>query len=77
MKKKKPFAKKISKPRAAKSSLTIYVNTKTGQWYWNIWARNGKIVADGAEAYMTQAKARQGFKAAAKLAAKALAKLSK
>jgi uncharacterized protein YegP (UPF0339 family) len=40
-----------------------------GQWYWRLVARNGRVVADGAEGYSSEAKCRQGFKAAQKLMA--------
>ena len=46
-------------------------------WFWHLQTRNGRIVADGAEGYSSEAKARQGFRAAAKLAAKALSELER
>jgi len=46
-----------------------------GKVFWNLRARNGRILCDGGEAYSNEAKARQGFRAAAKLAAKALAEM--
>jgi uncharacterized protein YegP (UPF0339 family) len=48
-----------------------------GDWYWGLRARNGRIVADGAEGYSTEAKARQGFRAAARLAALALKEMER
>lgn len=42
-----------------------------GGWYWRVMARNGRIVADSAEGYTSEAKARQGFRAAQKLISQA------
>ena len=44
-----------------------------GGHYWRVVARNGRIVADSAEGYTSEAKARQGFKAAQKLISSAQA----
>lgn len=65
-------------PRAEKrnawSPLLIWRN-RTGQWYWALKSRNGNCIADGSEGYYTRAKAAAGFRATAKLAAKALAQM--
>jgi len=45
--------------------------------YWRLRAKNGRIVADSAEGYESLAMAKKGFRAAAKLAAKALAQMDK
>ena len=58
------------------SALAIY-EAANGQWYWSLNARNGNTVADGAEGYSSEAKARQGFRAAAKLATKALSEMER
>ena len=64
--------------RKEKLKLTIVACgtswTPKGWWYWRLRSRNGRIVADGAEGYSSEAKARQGFRAAARLAAKEMAK---
>ena len=57
-----------------KKSPLEMIQVKAG-WHWRLRATNGRIVADGAEMYSSEAKARNGFKAAAKLAAKALGAL--
>lgn len=70
--------KRKSKPRvrAKKSGLYFFKSGMShADWYWHLTARNGRIVAGGAEGYSSEAKARQGFKSAARLAAKALSEL--
>lgn len=63
-----------------KSGLNVWSSQfkdEPAQWFWHIKSRNGKIVADGSEGYTSEAKARQGFKAAARAIAKELVKLEK
>ncbi len=63
-----------------KSGLNIWSSQFKDEallWFWHIKSRNGKIVADGSEGYTSEAKARQGFKAAARAIAKELVKLEK
>lgn len=64
----------VSPKRKAWSPLTVY-STSERAWYWHLRARNGNIVADSGEWYSSAAKARQGFRSAARLAAKALAQM--
>lgn len=63
-----------------KSGLNIWSSQFKDEaplWFWHVKSRNGKIVADGSEGYTSEAKARQGFKAAARAIAKELVKLEK
>jgi len=65
---------------AKKSGLNIWsaqFRKEAQIWFWHVKSRNGKIVADGSEGYTSEAKARQGFKAAARAIAKELLKLEK
>jgi uncharacterized protein YegP (UPF0339 family) len=43
----------------------FYVDAE-GDYRWRIRARNGRIVAEGGEGYVSEAKARHGFHVAAK-----------
>lgn len=47
--------------------VEIYRSATARAWFWRVKARNGRIVADSAEGYKTEAKARKGYQAAAKL----------
>lgn len=51
--------------------VEMFHSTTAKAWFWRVKARNGRIVADSAEGYTSEAKARQGFKAAQKLISKA------
>lgn len=57
-----------------KSGLEFFV-VRADNWYWRLKSTNGRIIADGAEGYSSEAKARQGFRAAAKMATKEMARL--
>jgi len=37
----------------------IYQGNLMGDWFWRLRAANGRIIADGAEAYSTKANARR------------------
>jgi uncharacterized protein YegP (UPF0339 family) len=42
------------------SKIEIYRhNIPSGLWYWRLRAGNGKIVADGAEGYLTKSNAKR------------------
>ena len=60
-----------------KSGLSFYAvrNDRGDHWYWRLKSTNGRIIADGSESYSSEAKARQGFRAAAKMATKEMARL--
>lgn len=45
----------------------FYHSATASAWFWRVKARNGRIVADSGEGYSSEAKARQGFKSAAKI----------
>lgn len=64
----------VSPKRKAWSPLEVY-KTVDDAWYWRVKAGNGNILCDSGERYSSRAKALQGFKSAAKLAAKALAQM--
>lgn len=49
----------------------FYHSATASAWFWRVKARNGRIVADSGEGYSSEAKAKQGFNAAARLIAKA------
>lgn len=65
----------VSPKRKAWSPLSMYKSGSGDAWFWRLAAQNGYIVADSGEGYSSQAKARQGFRSAARLAAKALAQM--
>lgn len=64
----------MKKRTKTKSPLEIYVDV-LGDHRWRLVARNGRGVADSGEGYTSAAKARAGFRSAAKLAAQALKQL--
>lgn len=72
----KPKPKPKPKPAAFQfGPLKVFDVAGDGKFFWNLKARNGRLVADGCEEYSSKRKAIAGFRAAAKLAAKALAEL--
>ena len=46
--------------------VEFYRSATAKAWFWRVKARNGRIVADSAEGYTSEAKARKGFQSAAK-----------
>lgn len=62
-----------AKPRAKWSALQVFETHANadddGLWFWRIVARNGNVLADGAEGYTSRASAIKGFRAAQKLMA--------
>jgi uncharacterized protein YegP (UPF0339 family) len=65
------------KKRSARTKKGLEFFDRAEVWYWRLRSRNGRIVADGSEGYSSEAKARQGFRAAANLAAKALSEMER
>lgn len=47
--------------------IEFYRSATAKAWFWRVKARNGRIVADSAEGYSSEAKARKGFEAASKM----------
>lgn len=43
--------------------IQIY-RSHNGLWYWRIRARNGRIIADGSEGYVSRSNASRAFKRA-------------
>jgi uncharacterized protein YegP (UPF0339 family) len=44
-----------------KCLFQVWKSDEDGQWYWHLRAKNGEIVADGAEGYSSYDKAVEGI----------------
>ena len=53
--------------------VAFYRSATAKAWFWRVKSRNGRIVADSAEGYTSEAKARKGFTSAAKIISAAAA----
>jgi len=53
-----------------KSPLQFYKSTKNGRWYWRLFSKNGKKIANCSggkdSGYLTQAAAKKGYASTAK-----------